>query len=132
MNHTELQNEIIQKYRIDLCDGTKCENDWMRTHAHIRERRVCKWERKSSVKSTFTLLHEVGHIETTTAKMRRCEEEFFATQWAIDRMKEYGMADKIPETIKRLYQNYIFSELERGKRRGGNGYPTREQLTLKW
>lgn len=128
MTHKEIQQDIINKYRVDICDGTKCENDWSRTHAHIRQRRVCKWKQANSVKSTFTLLHEVGHIENNKGKMRRVEQEYHATVWAIERCKEYGVV--IPDTIKKLYQDYIDMELERGIRRGGSHY--RDSYQLEW
>lgn len=131
MTHKEIQNDVIAKYRIDICDGTKCENDWQRTHAHVRQRRVCKWKQANSVVSTFTLLHEIGHIMTTKSNMRRCESEYFATAWAIEEAKKYGVKE-IPEKQKVLYQEYIFRELGRGLRRGGSKMPTKEQLTLKW
>ncbi len=118
MTYTEIQNEIVAKYRVTLSDGTGC---WGRTHAHIKERKVCKWKRANSFSSTFTLLHEVGHIETTTAKMRRAEEEYFATAWAIDRCKEYGL--KIPLSTLFRYQRYILVEKSRGIRRGAKAYP---------
>ena len=60
MDYTKIQNEVIKQYRVDICDGTKCEDgDWHRTHAHIRIRRVCKWKQKNSIQSTFTLFHEI-------------------------------------------------------------------------
>lgn len=117
MTYKEIQNEVIKKYRIDICDGTKCKNDWQRMHAHIRERRVCKWKQMNSIQCTFDLFHEIGHIETTTSKMRRCEEEYYATVWAIEKCKEYGL--QIPEKTIELYQNYIYQEYDRGIRRGG-------------
>lgn len=120
MNYKEIQNDVIKKYRVDICDGTKCKDDWHRTHAHVKIRRVCKWKQSSSIKSTFTLLHEVGHIETTKTSMRRAESEFYATKWALDRAKEYGLT--IPDEIIKKYQDYIDREIERGKRRGGTGY----------
>lgn len=126
MTYIEIQNEVIKKYRIDICDGTKCENDWSRTHAHIKQRRVCKWKQANSVRSTFTLLHEIGHIETTKSTMRRAEEEYYATVWAIDKCKEYGM--QVPSKIIDIYQRYIDLEVARGQRRGGTGYG---QLILK-
>lgn len=79
MNYIEIQNEVIKKYRIDICDGTKCENDWSRTHAHPKKRRVCKWKQANSIVSTIILFHEIGHIENNNSKMRRCEEEYYAT-----------------------------------------------------
>lgn len=132
MTLIEIQRDVIQRFNVDLCDGSKCDDDWSRMHAHVKQRRVCKWKPKASIRATFDLLHEIGHIETTTGKMRRCEEEYYATAWAIDMMREYGISGKISDNIKELYQWYIFNELERGMRRGGSGYPTREQLTLKW
>ena len=115
-----IQNEVIQKYRIDICDGTKCENDWSRTHAHIKNRRVCKWKQKNSIASTFTLFHEIGHVETTKSKMKRYEEEYHATVWAIQKCKEYGL--EVLDSIVKTYQDYIDMEMDRGIRRCGNGY----------
>lgn len=115
--YVNIQNEVIKKYRVDICNGDKCKNDWSRMHAHVKERRVCKWKPANSLKCTFDLLHEIGHIETTKSKMRRCEEEYFATVWAIERCKEYGI--EIPGEIIARYQRYINMEHDRGVRRGG-------------
>lgn len=117
---TEIQNEVIKKYRVDMCDGTKCKDDWSRTHAHVKKRRVCKWKQKNSIEATFELLHEIGHIETTKGWMRRAEEEYYATVWAIDRFREYGL--EVPEKEIKGYQEYIDEEIARGQRRGGAGY----------
>lgn len=119
MKFIDIQNEVIKKYRIKLSDGAGC---WSRTHAHVRERKVCKWKQANSLASTFTLLHEVGHIETTKSWMRRVESEYFATVWALDRCKEYGI--EVPDKIIKSYQKYIDMELDRGKRRGGKWYGT--------
>ncbi len=128
MNYKEIQADIIRKYKIDICDGTKCDDDWSRTHAHVKKRRVCKWKSSSSVQSTFTLLHEVGHIETTKSYMRRCEEEYYATVWALEKCKEYGI--EVPEKEIQRYQRYINMEHDRGVRRGGK-LPSLENLQLK-
>ena len=118
MTFLQIQNDVIKKYRIDLCDGTKCDDgDWSRTHAHPKKRRVCKWKQANSFSSTFTLLHEVGHIEANTSKMRRCEEEYYATVWAIEQCEYYVL--KVPQKTIDKYQKYIDMELARGKRRGG-------------
>ena len=120
MTFKEIQDQVIKEYRIDICDGTKCKNDWRRTHAHVKIRRVCKWEQSSSIQSTFTLFHEIGHIETTKTYMRRAESEYYATVWAINKCKEYGLT--IPEKVVNRYQRYINMEIDRGIRRGGTGY----------
>ena len=120
MSHREIQEDIIKRYRIDLCDGSKCKDDWRRTHAHPKIRRVCKWKQANSIDSTFTLLHEVGHIENNSSTMRRAEQEYFATVWALEKANEYGIV--VPDRILERYQEYINRELARGKRRGGSGY----------
>lgn len=133
MKYIEIQNEVINKYKIDLCDGSKCKDgDWSRTHAHVRQRRVCKWKQSNSIASTFELFHEIGHIENNSAKMRRCEEEYYATVWAIDKLREYEVLDRLSAKQKESYQDYIYRELDRGVRRGGKQYPTKEELTLNW
>lgn len=84
--YLDIQSDIINQYNIDICDGEKCQNDWRRTHAHVKERRVCKWKCANSIQSTFALFHEIGHIETTKSKMRRAESEYYATVWAIEKL----------------------------------------------
>ena len=119
-NYIWIQNRVIEEYKIDICYGDKCKNDWHRTHAHVKLRRVCKWKQANSIQSTFTLFHEIGHIETTRSSMRRAEEEYYATVWAINKCKEYDL--EIPAKVIKVYQDYIDREVERGKRRGGSNY----------
>lgn len=122
---TDIQNEVITKYRITIEPNSKC---WRRMHAHIKTRKVCKWVQKSSLSCTFDLFHEIGHIETKKSWMHRVESEYFATTWAIDRFNEYGL--KIPEKTLLVFQRYILYELARGKRRHGKGYQSAECYNL--
>ena len=125
----DIPNEVIRQYRIDICDGTKCDDDWRRTHAHVKKRRVCKWKQKNSIASTFTLFHEIGHIETNKCGMRRCEEEYHATVWAIEKCKEYSL--EVPTRTINEYQDYINEEYTRGIRRHGILPPLKKfQLTV--
>ena len=117
--YIEICEDAVRRYHIDLCDGTKCSNDWSRMHAHVKLRRVCKFKYRNSINAVFDLLHEIGHIETTLSSMRRCESEFFATVWAIKTAKEVYHLE-FPESIIKRYQEYITREWDRGKRRGGN------------
>ena len=117
MNYIEIQNEVVAKYRIKLNPNSDC---WCRTHAHPKKRMVCKWHQRNSIKSTFTLLHEVGHVMTKKGTMRRTESEFYATKWALERCADYGL--QIPQSLFDLYQDYIDRELDRGLRRGGQNY----------
>lgn len=123
--YTDVQNDVIKRYRVTINVNSKCRQ---RTHAHVKERMVCKWKQANSIASTFTLLHEVGHIETTKSWMRRCESEFHATVWAIERCKEYGL--EIPMKTIEAYQNYINMEHDRGVRRGGK-LPSLSMFQLK-
>lgn len=107
--YLDIQSNIINQYNIDLCDGSKCIDDGHKTHAHVKERRVCKWHCANSIQSTFALFHEIGHIETTKPKMRRTESEYYATVWAIEKCKECGL--QIPDTIINKYQKYIIQEI---------------------
>lgn len=125
MRYIELQNELIKKYRIKIDTNSTC---WRRTHVHPKQRRICKWKQAASIRSTFTLLHEIGHCENNNSKMRRCEQEYYATQWALDRCREFGI--NVPDDIIKRYQRYIDGELARGLRRGGSNYPTKEEMTL--
>lgn len=124
MSYTEIQNQVVKMFNVKLDPNSKC---WSRTHVHVRERRICKWVQKNSIQSTFTLFHEIGHIETSKAGMRRCEDEFAATQWAIVLCAVYGL--EIPEKTINDYQDYIFREWDRGVRRGGK-LPPKENFTL--
>ena len=117
MNYKEIQDNAVKEYRIKLDPHSSC---WGRTHAHPKGRRICKWCQRNSIQSTFTLLHEIGHIEANDSTMRRAEQEYHATKWAIERCKEYGIA--VPSSIIKEYQDYIDMEVDRGRRRGGRGY----------
>ena len=66
--------------------------------------------------------------ETTKSWMRRCEEEYYATVWALEKCNEYGLI--IPDAEIERYQKYINMEHDRGIRRGGN-LPKIENLQLR-
>ena len=118
MTYKEIQEDVIRRYNVKIETNSKC---WGRMHAHVKERKICKWKPKNSVQATFDLLHEIGHIETTKSGMRRMESELYATLWAFDRCREYGI--KIPAKTWEVYRDYIYMERDRGIRRGGTGYP---------
>lgn len=127
--YISIQDAYIKKYRIDMCDGTRCKDgDWDRMHAHVKQRRICKWKQKNSIQSTFDLLHEIGHIETTTGKMRRCEAEYYATVWALQQCKKCDLV--VPKKTIDAYQAYINRTHDRGIRRGGK-LPSISNFVLK-
>ena len=79
--------------------------------------------------SLFAFLHEIGHIMTNTTKMKRCEQEYRATQWAIQEAQEIGF--KIPKSYINRYQEYIWNWRETSVKCHGKNIPTYEELTLK-
>lgn len=121
----QIQEEVIKAHRIKINTDSSC---WGRMHAHVKKRTVCKWKPKNSIQATFDLFHEIGHIETTKAWMRRCESEYYATVFAIQLCRLYNL--DIPRKIIEVYQDYIDMELDRGLRRGGKNYPTSDDLDL--
>lgn len=125
MTLLEIQQEVINRYGIIINEHSTCRR---RMHAHVKTRTICKWIPKSSLEATFDLFHEIGHIETTTSTMRRCESEYYATVWALERFKEYGLT--LPAKRFKVYQDYIWRELDRGLRRHGQNMPSKEELTL--
>lgn len=127
--YIDIEKEIVEKYRITLCDGSLCsDGDWSRMHAHVKQRRVCKYKFKNSIQSCFDLMHEIGHIETTKGTMRRCESEYYATVWAIQLAQDVYKLD-LPESIIERYQRYINMEWDRGHRRHGT-LPDKGTLNL--
>ena len=78
----------------------------------------------------FDLLHEIGHIITNHAKMKRCEEEFYATQWAINNLKRYDV--EVSNELLDVFQRYIWKWREIGIKHGAKNIPSKKQLTLKY
>lgn len=115
IDYIALQNETIKKYNAVIVPDSKC---WSRMHAHCKDgsRRICKWKQANSYSSLFDLLHEIGHLETFTTALKRCEEESQATQWAIKRLKETGLPIKRKKA--HVYKDYIARTYQRGVRRG--------------
>ena len=124
--YIEIEKELIKKYKILIIMNSTCRS---RMHAHCDgSRRICKWSACNSIVNLFELAHEIGHIMTKTSKMRRCESEYYATVWAIQELNKYSL--EVPKKQIAAYQRYIYRELDRGLRRGGSGYATKEDMDL--
>lgn len=76
------------------------------------------------------LFHEIGHIKTNTEKMKICEKEYFATQWAADEAKKWNF--QVRQLYRDTYQNYIWEKRELGLKHKGKNLPTKEELVVKW
>ena len=56
-------------------------------------------------------------------------KELASMEEIVDKFKEYKL--KLPEKTIQMHQDYVFRELDRGLRRGGKSYPSKEELTFK-
>lgn len=83
-----------------------------------------------TARDVFDLLHEIGHLETNVKGMKRCEEEYYATQWAIKEMKEYNF--DISKQDKTIFQNYIWKWRNTGIKLKAKNIPAKKELTLLW
>ena len=81
-------------------------------------------------RSLFDLLHEIGHIKTNTNRMRRFEEEYFATEWAIVQAKKYNII--LSSYDKQDFDDYIISLANSCRKRHGKNVPNNCELLLNW
>jgi hypothetical protein len=114
MDYKNWQEYYIKKYNIQIVENSTC---WNRTHAHCDgTRRICKWKSTNSYLSLFSLLHEIGHIETDKSTMKRAEQESEATRWAVNELRHQGIP--IKQKILKRYKDYTIRTYNRGIRRG--------------
>ena len=126
----DLHNNLYLKYRDTISiEFSNKESDGF--YSYIISKRVII---PSSVKtnqtewSLFAFLHEIGHIITNTPAMKRCTQEYLATQWAINEAK--GIGFKVPKSYIDTYQKYIWKWRETSIKHRGKNVPEKEELTL--
>lgn len=78
----------------------------------------------------FDLLHEVGHIMTSNDNMLTCEKEYYATVWAYEHRKEYGI--RVGEKIKEKYNKYIWDFCLSESKDLDDFVTLNKKLTFKW
>ena len=102
-------------------------------HCHLKEQEIhfpiANFNNPNS-RDVFDMLHEIGHLKTNKKGMKRCEEEYYATQWAIKEMKKYKF--KLKDEDKKIFQEYIWNWRETGIKLKGKNMPNKNQLTLIW
>lgn len=114
------------KYKFIICD---CEIP----HCFLKEKEIYFPQncfKNPCSRDVFDLLHEIGHLETNKKGMKRCEEEYYATKWAIKEMKKYNFNISLAD--KRIFQDYIWKWRETGIKLKGKNMPTKKELTLSW
>ncbi len=82
--------------------------------------RILNWIEAPYPKTPISLaifLHEIGHhaIGFNVYK-RRCEEEYYAWQWAISQMRRYGVP--IDHRVQRRYEMSMRYAVDKAMRRG--------------
>lgn len=102
-------------------------------HCFVKEKEIhfpLEKFKNPNKRDIFDMLHEIGHLETNVKGMKRCEEEYYATKWAIEQMKLYKFT--LSKTDQLIFQNYIWKWRETGLKLKGKNMPSKEQLTLTW
>jgi len=126
----QIQNDLIVKYCNTINFRPTNEKG---AYCYVPERIICiscDNFLNPTPTSLFDLLHEIGHIMTNKPGMKRCEEEFYATQWAIAEMKKYKY--EISDKRKNVFQEYIWKWRDTAIKLKAKSVPSREELTLKW
>ena len=125
-----IQNELFKKYKNEIEFRFTNESA---PYCHVPEKIIYLCLDKyfnPTVNSVFDMMHEIGHIKTNLPGMKRCEEEYHATVWAIKEAKKYKL--EIPQKRKDVYQNYIWYWRERGIKSRAKVIPSKEDLILNW
>ena len=119
----EIQDEVVQVFfesgKYHLTHKCYCGDESV-AHCHLELGLVFQSREDFddlTPENLFDLLHEIGHLETNTEGMTRQEQEYFATEWALKRMKLYDF--QLPQKRQREFDEYI------------NGYSSRRNKVLK-
>ena len=116
--YTAVQEQLIREYDVVLCDGTfngrACEYRNMTAHRCAyhngdRNRRVRNWRQENTLKSTFILLHEIGHLYGRYEY--KVEDEYKATEWALRWCRELHLIpDRDMITSKQISINRVYDK----------------------
>ena len=105
MDYKDLFFKIIKDYTyisFNILDNEEFECDPSEKIIWLDIKRVFD----PDYRDIFSLLHEIGHIETYKDDMTLCQEEFEATQWALNNMKTYNLPIRRRELM--YFQKYIY------------------------
>ena len=124
-----LHNYLYLKYRNEM--SIEFKNGDGEYYSYIISRVVTlpiAIKKEQTEWSLFAFLHEIGHVKTNTPKMKRCVQEYLATQWAIDEAKRIRFS--VPKDILDVYQKYIWDWRNTSIKHKGKNVPTAESLLL--
>lgn len=116
--YTALQERLLREHDVILCDGTidgiKCQFHSITVHRCAfhkgpENRRIRNWKQENTVKSTFVLLHEIGHLYGRYDY--KVEDEYKATEWALRRCLELHLIpDRDMITSKQMAINRMYDK----------------------
>ena len=126
-----MMNDIMDKYKkeniIFIFTDEKLDYCYLDTYkVYISKNQY----ENADAESVFNLLHEIGHLKSNKPGMKRCEEEYYATVWAIKKSKKYNI--KIPKYIRNSYQEYIYNWRTSAIKKHAKIVPSIKELTLIW
>ena len=134
MDYQATADHVISCYApIQVCYRCNCtagtyELGHSRSHAHVKERKICLSAPPRGKASLFTLLHEIGHIVAYQADyssgVPRSLAEYNATEWAKLEMRN-NLHMSVPLKITRSYNAYVRNKIARGLRRGLKKVPAK-------
>lgn len=132
-NLKNIQTEIIFVHNLIDKDCYILRGDSEVSYCELDTKKIFffneDWDNPTN-ETIFTLLHEIGHIKTNTKEMKRCEEEFYATDWAIKEFKKLNLS--LSKNRQREYQEYIYKYRNYAEKRKCKNIPTIEEMTLNW
>lgn len=125
-----LHNYLYLKYKKEMAITFEelAEDDF---GAYIQSRKIVipnKVKNHQTEWTLFAFLHEIGHIKTNTSDMKRYEQEYLATKWALEEAKKIGF--NVPTRFINTYQNYIWGWREKSIKLKGKNICRKEELTL--
>ena len=126
-------NLLMAQIWLKYCSVYKFCFEDCSPHCYLKEKEIyfpIKRFQNPDKRDVFDMLHEIGHLETNSKGMKRCEEEYYATKWAIQEMKKYGF--DLGQKDKQIFQNYIWKWRETGLKLKAKNMPSKEELILVW
>lgn len=125
-----LHNYLYLRYRDEMAiTFEELEDDDF--GAYIQSRRIVipnKVKNSQTEWTLFAFLHEIGHIKTNTVQMKRYEQEYLATKWALEEAKRIGF--DVPARFIKTYQDYIWRWRETSLKLKGNNVCRKEDVKL--
>lgn len=129
MDKKEIWKKIIEDYSGDIGIYHNFKENYS---CAVLEHRIIFisyiYRNKYTIDSIMNLLHEIGHIMTSDKKDAPCLREYKASQWAIDKCKEYGL--RPTKKVVQDHQEYIYEHFQNDVSNDVANIPAIDELDL--